>query len=102
MSVGTRIAASGISLRWLSTYLGHAPVHNKILSVHKTAFVARKEQHSVSLLDGFPKASGGKVNLAAVTLSCVVAKPVLKERRASSYPSAFSSREPVPFTGSSR
>ena len=52
------------------------------MPIHKAAFVAGKPQHSLGLLDGLTKAARRKVDLATVTLSGVIAEPVLQERRA--------------------
>lgn len=66
----------------VKTHLGHAAIHDEIGAVHKTALVAREEDHGLGLLDGFAEAAGWKVHFAALSLGYIVAEPVLEERRA--------------------
>lgn len=56
-----------------NAYLGHSTIYRKVLPIDKRAFIARKEQHSVSLFNSLPKPAHWKVNLAAVPFGFVVA-----------------------------
>ena len=61
-------------------YLSHAAIDYKICPIDKAALIASKEQHRLSLLNGFAEATSREMDLAAMALRCVVAKPVLQER----------------------
>ena len=64
------------------TYSSHASIYHKIGSIDKAAFVARQEQHSLSLLDSLAKTAGRKVDLPPMALGRIVSEPVLKKRSA--------------------
>lgn len=66
----------------MAIYLGHGPINHKIRAIDKAAFVAGKEENCLSLLNRFAKAACWEVDLATMTLCCVVAEPVLEEGRA--------------------
>jgi len=54
------------------TNLSHTAINNEVLTVDERALVGSKEQDCLSLLDGFTETTRWKMNLAAVTLGCVV------------------------------
>jgi len=60
-----------------AAYLSQSSIDNKIRSIDEAALVAREEQHSLSLLDGFAETPTREVNFTAMALRLVVAKPVL-------------------------
>ena len=62
--------------------LRHAAINHEVGAVDEAALVARKEDNGLRLLDGLAKSACWEVYLAAVTLRCVVTKPVLQERGA--------------------
>ena len=62
-----------------TTDLGHASIDNEVRSIDEAALIARKEEHGLSLFNGFAKASSREMDLTAVAFGCVVAEPVLEE-----------------------
>jgi hypothetical protein len=73
-----------------SAYLGQSSIDHKVCGIDEAALIAGEEHHSLSLLNGFAKTTGWKVNLAAMTLRLVVAEPVLEQRSASEFVSSLS------------
>lgn len=65
-----------------SVALGHTAINDKVGSVDEATLVARKEEDTLSLLDGLAKAACGEVDFAAMALLLVVTKPVLQKRSA--------------------
>lgn len=63
----------------MQTHLGHAAIDDKVCTVDETALITCKEQNGLCLLNGLAEAAAGEVHLTAVTLSLVVAEPVLEK-----------------------
>ena len=61
------------------TNLGHSAINDEVGAVDEAALVAGKEHNSMRLLDGFAKATRGKMNLATMTLDLIVTQPVLQQ-----------------------
>ena len=66
--------------RVVKTYLSHTAIDNKVRTVDEAALVAREEEYCLSLLNSFSETPGREVNLATVTLSCIVSEPILEKR----------------------
>ena len=54
-------------------YLGHTTINHEVLAVHEAAFITGKEQDSVGLLNSLAESSSWEVDLAAMTLCCIIA-----------------------------
>jgi hypothetical protein len=77
MLVAYRTACRQISVS-VGNYLGHATIHNEIGAIHEAAFVTGKEQDRLGLFDRFAKSACWEMDLSSMSLSRVIAKPVLK------------------------
>lgn len=69
--------------RALGGYVGlaHTTINGEVMSVDEAGLIAGQEDNSVSLLNGLTEATGGEVNLTAITLLLVITEPVLKQGR---------------------
>ncbi len=59
--------------------LCHSAVNDEIRAVDEAGLVASQEENCLSLLDGLSETASGEVNLTAMALFSVVAKPVLEQ-----------------------
>ena len=75
---GSRRDSNGTEI--LMTYLSHATINYEICPINKAALIAGKEEHRLSLLNGFTEATSREMDLAAMALRCVVTKPILQKR----------------------